>query len=98
MQEDRSNDDRSSKRRAEKMPAETVNSSPRSGDSALDALPPIGDSKVRYRKISEYARGGMGRILLVHDDYLERDVALERFKFILSCIRNGGTILVHRWE
>ena len=23
---------------------------------------------------------------------------LERFKFILSCIRNGGTILVHRWE
>ncbi len=31
----------------------------------------------RYSRTSEYARGGMGRILLVHDQYLERDIALK---------------------
>lgn len=31
----------------------------------------------RYTHKSEYSRGGMGRILLVHDQYLARDVALK---------------------
>jgi WD40 repeat protein/serine/threonine protein kinase len=31
----------------------------------------------RYRTLGEHARGGMGRILLVHDVYLGRDVALK---------------------
>lgn len=31
----------------------------------------------RYTSRSEYSRGGMGRILLVHDQYLARDVALK---------------------
>lgn len=32
---------------------------------------------VRYSEVREFARGGMGRILLVHDSYLGRDVALK---------------------
>jgi len=31
----------------------------------------------RYTRKSEYSRGGMGRILLVHDQYLTRDIALK---------------------
>lgn len=31
----------------------------------------------RYSQISEYARGGMGRVYLVHDVYLRREVALK---------------------
>lgn len=31
----------------------------------------------RYSKRSEYSRGGMGRILIVHDEYLSRDIALK---------------------
>ena len=31
----------------------------------------------RYSQISEYARGGMGRVLLVHDAHLGRDIALK---------------------
>jgi eukaryotic-like serine/threonine-protein kinase len=39
--------------------------------SAVDEAPG------RYSRTSEYARGGMGRILLVHDQYLDRDIALK---------------------
>ena len=31
----------------------------------------------RYRNSREHARGGMGRVLLVHDDYLGRNIALK---------------------
>ena len=31
----------------------------------------------RYSHISEYGRGGMGRVLLVHDEHMGRDVALK---------------------
>ena len=31
----------------------------------------------RYREIEECGRGGMGRVLLVHDEYMDRDVALK---------------------
>ena len=31
----------------------------------------------RYKHVSEYARGGMGRVLLVHDEHLGRDIALK---------------------
>lgn len=31
----------------------------------------------RYTKRSEYSRGGMGRILIVHDEFLSRDIALK---------------------
>lgn len=35
------------------------------------------ESPGRYTHSSEYARGGMGRVLLVHDAYLGRDIALK---------------------
>ena len=35
------------------------------------------ESPGRYTRTSEYSRGGMGRILLVHDQYLDRDIAMK---------------------
>ena len=35
------------------------------------------ESTGRYSYLGEHARGGMGRVLLVHDEYLERDIALK---------------------
>ena len=35
------------------------------------------ESAGRYTVRSEYARGGMGRVLLVHDEFLDREVALK---------------------
>lgn len=31
----------------------------------------------RYSQVSEYGKGGMGRVLLVHDEYLGREIALK---------------------
>lgn len=42
-----------------------------------DDLTAVAETPGRYRSDSEYGRGGMGRILLVHDEYLSRDVALK---------------------
>lgn len=51
--------------------------SPRAQD--LDAIMPHGATTApgRYGKAHEYARGGIGRILLVHDQYLDRDIAMK---------------------
>lgn len=45
----------------------------------LDAgqVPGVQETPGRYSHISEYGRGGMGRVLLVHDAFLGRDVALK---------------------
>lgn len=43
-------------------------------NSAVEA---VNEAANRYAMIGEYARGGMGRILLVHDCHLGRDVALK---------------------
>jgi eukaryotic-like serine/threonine-protein kinase len=37
----------------------------------------IQEDRDRYTRKSEYSRGGMGRILLVHDQFLARDIALK---------------------
>lgn len=42
-----------------------------------DLVPGVKESPGRYRVKGEHARGGMGRILLVHDTYLGRDIALK---------------------
>jgi len=42
-----------------------------------DEVPAVQESPGRYSHVSEHARGGMGRILLVHDHHLGRDVALK---------------------
>jgi len=50
-------------------------------DSLLDEGPAeevtISERRGRYTGSSEYSRGGMGRILLVHDELLARDIALK---------------------
>lgn len=35
------------------------------------------ETEDRYSEIKEYARGGMGRVLLVHDTHIGRDIALK---------------------
>lgn len=46
------------------------------GGSPLDS-PGVEETPGRYTSEGEYARGGMGRVLLVHDEHLDRDVALK---------------------
>ena len=41
------------------------------------SLAGVNEAPGRYAYVREYARGGMGRILLVHDAYLGREVALK---------------------
>jgi serine/threonine protein kinase/WD40 repeat protein len=45
-------------------------------DEAIE-LSGMRETPGRYSHISEYARGGMGRVLLVHDAHLGRDIALK---------------------
>jgi WD40 repeat protein/serine/threonine protein kinase len=37
----------------------------------------VDETPGRYRSVSEYARGGMGRVLLVYDEHLGREVAMK---------------------
>ena len=41
------------------------------------SVPGVVETAGRYSTHSEYARGGMGRVLLVHDEHLGRDIALK---------------------
>lgn len=45
--------------------------------ASLEEILGVDEAAGRYTRESEHARGGMGRILLVHDEYLGRDVALK---------------------
>ncbi len=42
-----------------------------------DRAPGVQETPGRYTRESEHARGGMGRVLLVHDEHLGRDIALK---------------------
>ncbi len=42
-----------------------------------DEVPGVIENEGRYTHQTEHARGGMGRILMVHDEYLGRDIALK---------------------
>lgn len=46
----------------------------------------------RYKGESEYARGGMGRVLLVHDAHLGRDIAMK--ELLPSVSHSGDTLSV----
>jgi serine/threonine protein kinase len=46
-------------------------------NESFDEIPGIQESPGRYTHVSEHARGGMGRVLLVHDQHLSRDIALK---------------------
>lgn len=52
---------------------------------------PTGDSAARYTNPTEYGRGGMGRVLLVHDTILSRDVAL---KELIPAVDSEGVTVV----
>ncbi|MDZ4860302.1 MAG: protein kinase [Candidatus Hydrogenedentes bacterium] len=41
------------------------------------SIPGVQETPGRYTHVSEYGRGGMGRVLLVHDAFLGRDVAFK---------------------
>ena len=45
--------------------------------SEAAAVPGVKEAEGRYTRQSEHARGGMGRVLLVHDEHLGRDIALK---------------------
>lgn len=57
-------------------------------DAAASSNPGVPETPGRYKHISEHARGGMGRVLLVHDHHLNREVAL---KELLPATGNGKT-------
>lgn len=48
---------------------------PESSEFDVAAVPAVEESPGRYNHVSEYARGGMGRVLLVEDKHLGRKVA-----------------------
>ena len=41
------------------------------------SIPCVHENPGRYTMEAEYARGGMGRILIVHDEHLQREVAMK---------------------
>ncbi|HOZ49873.1 MAG TPA: protein kinase [Candidatus Hydrogenedentes bacterium] len=42
-----------------------------------ESVPAVEESEGRYADLAEYGRGGMGRIVLVHDTFLGREIALK---------------------
>ena len=43
----------------------------------LGDLPAVEEASGRYSQVSEYGTGGMGRVLLIHDAHMGRDIALK---------------------
>jgi WD40 repeat protein/serine/threonine protein kinase len=63
-------------------------------DSALpwvktEGVPSVEESAGRYEFVSEFDRGGMGKVLLVHDRHLGRDIALKELLPIVDA--SGST-------
>ncbi len=52
--------------------------SPGGAGSSTEELLAVREHEGRYREIRTFAKGGMGRILLVHDTHIGRDVALKQ--------------------
>ncbi len=56
--------------------------------SASGTEEPIAEAPGRYTLIGEHARGGMGRVLIVHDESIGRDIALK--ELLPEFADNGG--------
>jgi serine/threonine protein kinase/WD40 repeat protein len=48
-----------------------------SGAMGIDSVPGVEEAPGRYSEVGEYGRGGMGRVLLVQDEHLGRDIAMK---------------------
>jgi eukaryotic-like serine/threonine-protein kinase len=48
------------------------------GGDAADAVPAVKEHHGRYRLLKEFAAGGMGKILLVQDGHIGREIALKQ--------------------
>ncbi|MBI5093861.1 MAG: serine/threonine protein kinase [Candidatus Hydrogenedentes bacterium] len=57
--------------------AESGSDAPCRSVDSLVTFPAVDECPGRYLPVAEYARGGMGRIVLVRDQHLARDVALK---------------------
>ncbi|MBI4556767.1 MAG: protein kinase [Candidatus Hydrogenedentes bacterium] len=58
------------------------------GTEPLGDVPAVQESSGRYTILGERGKGGMGRVLIVHDEHLERDIAL---KELLPDLPGGST-------
>lgn len=52
--------------------------------------PGLSETPGRYTRESEHARGGMGRVLLVHDEFVGRDIALKELLPSLASSSESG--------
>jgi len=52
------------------------------------AAPGVREAPGRYTHLGEFGRGGMGRVLMVHDEHLSRDIAM---KELLPEFAGGGS-------
>jgi len=57
-------------------------------DADREHVRAIDEPRGRYTYLGEHGRGGMGRVLLVHDSHLERDIVL---KELLPQLSDGST-------
>ena len=55
----------------------------------LDRIPAVEETPARYTYVGEHGRGGMGRVLLVHDEILGRDLALKELLPHLAQAKEG---------
>jgi serine/threonine protein kinase len=53
----------------------------------LGDIPAVEEMPSRYTYVNEYGRGGMGRVLLVHDEVLGRDLALK--ELLPNLVKDG---------
>ena len=62
-----------------------------SGDATVAIAPPpetgVLETPNRYKTVSEQGRGGYGRVLLVHDQFMQREIAMKEL------IRNFATTM-----
>ncbi len=60
-------------------------------DPDVGSIKGVFETPGRYTNAIEHARGGMGRVLLVHDDYLGRDIALKELLPHLGEVEDATT-------